>query len=351
LIAERDAVPFDVWSLVTRPGHVRQWAYQGQPLYTYSGQDPSGRPATYTDEVVEDLDPAMFDPASKNYSPKQGWRRAAFTPNKTIRVPGGISLQSLAVADGYGFVVAGSGMVMYFVPQQPRNPSLWTPVYAPGAAGPVGDFSIIERADGTHQWKYRGRLLYTFSADYTPGDINGLLAQPDARVALVYRHFMPASLSIRVLPMRGPMMTTATGLSVYSETRQKLQYGGRETRGGYRYSYDDAKAVGTRGCVGVCTQQWRPVHAPAHAKAGGFWEIATRDDGSRQWVYRGSPLYTFRGDRRPGDIDGNNRHVIVYGDVYGKVNLSITGGDAVEPKNFYGNFGSGFYWHTVGLYN
>jgi len=92
------------------------------------------------------------------------------------------------------------------------------------------------------------------------------------------------------------------------------------------------------------TKTWKPLLAPANATGGGPWEVETRSDGTKQWSYKGSPLYTYVGDKKPCDIEGNNRHEIVYGDAEGKVDLSVTGGDSAQGRN---NAGSGFYWHLV----
>jgi predicted lipoprotein with Yx(FWY)xxD motif len=45
--------------------------------------------------------------------------------------------------------------------------------------------------------------------------------------------------------------------------------------------------------------------AEASDKADGGYGIITRDDGSRQWAYKGKPLYTFAKDTKPGDITGD----------------------------------------------
>lgn len=350
LTAPKNAKAFGPWTLVTRDGGEKQWAYYGQPLYVYSGEDPTGELPSGRD-IIKDEDAAGMDLGSKRFSPKSGWKRAAYTPEKSVTTPAGISLESLAVANGYGFVIPGTGMVTYILKSAPKNPRMWTPVYAPGAARPMGDFTIVAREDGTRQWAFKNQLLYTYNGDYSPGDINGTIEQKDARVALVYEHFTPRNVKIDVLAFRGPLMTTDKGLTLYSQSQQKLQYGGRQTRGGYRYSYNDAKTVGTRGCVGECLEFYKPLLAPNDAQPSGFWEVETRPDGSKQWSYRGSPLYTYAEDKEPGDIKGNNRHQIVYGDPEGKTDLSLTGGDLITQKSFYGAFGSGFYWHTVGLFN
>jgi predicted lipoprotein with Yx(FWY)xxD motif len=352
LIATHGAVAFDVWSLLSRGGNVKQWAYQGHPLYTYSGPDPGLGSRAYNELVVPELDQAMFDPGSRYFSPKQGWRRAAYTAEQTTAVPAGIKVQSLAAANGYGLVVSNSGMVIYTLGSEVDNPPGWTPLYAPGAAVPTGDFSMSDREDGTRQWAYKSRRLYTYNNDYSPGNTEGLLEQKDApRVALVYRNFLPRSVSIQVLPVRGALLTTVGGLSLYGEGRQAEQLGGRETRDGYHISYESAKAVNTRGCVDDCTKQWHPLQAASDAVGSGFWEVEVRPDGARQWAYRGSPLYTYSADRKLGDIQGNNRHIIVYGDPQGNNDavLALAGGEKTDDNNFYGAFGAGFYWHLARL--
>jgi predicted lipoprotein with Yx(FWY)xxD motif len=290
------------------------------------------------------------------YSPKAGWRRAAYTPEKTFTVPSGIELKSLMTSNGYGLVTADNGMPIYRVKAAPQNPAAWTPVYAPLLASKVGEFNTLKRPDGKLQWAYKGEALYTFNQDYSQSDINGTLADKGARIALAYRHFMPESVRIGVYPLRGPLMTTQTGATIYTETRYHLQYGGREMREGYRYTYLDAKGVGVRGCVDECAKTWTPLEAPKGAQSAGFWEAEVRPDGSKQWAYRGSLLYTYAGDQAPGEIKGNNRHDILYGDMHGKVlygdslamgDIPATGGDK-DPRY---NEGAGFYWHVAGLYN
>jgi predicted lipoprotein with Yx(FWY)xxD motif len=41
----------------------------------------------------------------------------------------------------------------------------WPPFLAGPKAKAVGDWSIIARGGGVHQWAYRGKPLYTFPAD------------------------------------------------------------------------------------------------------------------------------------------------------------------------------------------
>ncbi|RCS30612.1 hypothetical protein DEO45_06465 [Rhodanobacter denitrificans] len=80
------------------------------------------------------------------------------------------------------------------------------------------------------------------------------------------------------------------------------------------YRYDVDAASGHSQCSGPCAAAWPPYLADAGSKATGDYQLATRADGSRQWVYRGSPLYLFAGDDKPGDRAGDgvngNWHVV-----------------------------------------
>ena len=40
-------------------------------------------------------------------------------------------------------------------------------------------------------------------------------------------------------------------------------------------------------------------------KAEADYTVIIRDDGSKQWSYRGKPLYTWVKDTKPGDISGD----------------------------------------------
>ena len=72
------------------------------------------------------------------------------------------------------------------------------------------------------------------------------------------------------------------------------------------YTFDkDAAGSGKSACNGPCAQAWPPVPAQASDGAAGDWSIVTRDDGSKQWAYKGAPIYTFSKDAKPGDTAGD----------------------------------------------
>lgn len=74
------------------------------------------------------------------------------------------------------------------------------------------------------------------------------------------------------------------------------------------YTYDkDAAGSGKSVCNGPCATNWPPLPAQASDAAAGDYTIVTRDDGSKQWAYKGWPLYTFAKDAKPGDTTGDGK--------------------------------------------
>lgn len=72
------------------------------------------------------------------------------------------------------------------------------------------------------------------------------------------------------------------------------------------YTFDkDVAASGKSACNGPCATLWPPLAAQASDMATGDWSIVTRDDGSKQWAYKGWPLYTYSKDAKPGDMSGD----------------------------------------------
>ena len=49
----------------------------------------------------------------------------------------------------------------------------WPPLMADAAAAPEGDFTVVDRTDGTKMWAYKAMPLYFWKDDKAPGDITG----------------------------------------------------------------------------------------------------------------------------------------------------------------------------------
>jgi predicted lipoprotein with Yx(FWY)xxD motif len=72
------------------------------------------------------------------------------------------------------------------------------------------------------------------------------------------------------------------------------------------YTFDNDPAGGGKSvCNGPCATNWPPLLAAEGARASGDYSIVTRDDGKKQWAYKGKPLYLWVQDKKPGDRTGD----------------------------------------------
>jgi predicted lipoprotein with Yx(FWY)xxD motif len=72
------------------------------------------------------------------------------------------------------------------------------------------------------------------------------------------------------------------------------------------YTFANDKQPGKSACNGTCAENWPPLHPEAAAGAPKApLSIITRDDGSKQYAYKGKPLYYWKNDKKPGDATGH----------------------------------------------
>jgi len=146
------------WSAVRRDDGATQWAYKGKPLYRYARDWKAG--ATNGDGAVG------------------AWHAAIVRPTPVL--PPGMRYQ----ASDLGRIVADSGgKSLYTLSESPNRPKVcddgcikanWWPFAAPSPALHPGlGWSVVKHDDGTIQWAYKGKLVYTFAGDEKPGDIRG----------------------------------------------------------------------------------------------------------------------------------------------------------------------------------
>jgi predicted lipoprotein with Yx(FWY)xxD motif len=91
----------------------------------------------------------------------------------------------------------------------------------------------------------------------------------------------------------------------FAEAPAKTAHGVLVNASGMTLYTFDKDAGGKSMCNGPCASNWPPLTAGADASAAGGYSVVTRDDGSRQWAYKGKPLYTWSKDQKPGDMTGD----------------------------------------------
>lgn len=74
------------------------------------------------------------------------------------------------------------------------------------------------------------------------------------------------------------------------------------------YTFDNDQAgSGKSSCNGDCAINWPPLLVDANASSYWDYSIITRDDGKRQFAYKGKPLYFYAKDLKPGERNGDGR--------------------------------------------
>ena len=184
------------------------------------------------------------------------------------------------------------------------------PLLAPADAEPFADWSPVGRPDGRLQWAYQSRPLHTWSREEEPGEVatnvglaetanlklaergaaaGALMPPPEWRVARfepARSIDVPAGIEARLVSSaQAVVLTDFEGFTLYAP--EGVDEG-------------DAEACSDHGCE----RDWLPVPAPALALDVGQFSVVTRKDGSRQWAFRGRPLYRYRHDLLAGDVHG-----------------------------------------------
>jgi predicted lipoprotein with Yx(FWY)xxD motif len=353
LLASRGAKAFGDWSLIARADGAHQWAYQSHALYTWSKEKDPGQVATNV-ALTETANLKLAENAVKAGSllPPAGWQVARFNPAASLALPDGLDARMVSSAQGVALTDV-NGMTLYVFDGDARQDGqscatngcrdLWQPVAAPALAMAHGDFSVVARSDGSKQWAYRKHPLYLYSGDTLPGDARGSSVDKHWSVAQVYENFRPQGVGIATLNGYGDTLTL-NGMTLYGGYPFEKRWGGRNLRGTFTNIYFKGKQLGSAACVDEsCLQTWRPFLASADAKANGFWEPVQRPDGTRQWAYKGYALYTYAGDKVPGDHSGQ----AIY-------DFAKTEGTPAELKRtmFFDDFGraaggAGVYWNIA----
>lgn len=104
---------------------------------------------------------------------------AAFAFAVTLAVPA-LAASDPAMTSG-GKLVDAKGMTLYTFDKDAAGKSNcngpcannWPPLAASSGAASMGKYTVVTREDGSKQWAYDGKPLYTWAKDSKPGDTTG----------------------------------------------------------------------------------------------------------------------------------------------------------------------------------
>lgn len=72
------------------------------------------------------------------------------------------------------------------------------------------------------------------------------------------------------------------------------------------YTFDKDVAGSSKSvCNGPCATNWPPLTATETDQASGDFTVIPRDDGRKQWAFKGKPLHFWSKDSKPGDKTGD----------------------------------------------
>lgn len=101
-----------------------------------------------------------------------------------------------------------------------------------------------------------------------------------------------------------PILVASSGLAL-AEAPAKVADGTLTNAAGMTLYTFDKDSGSKSACNGPCAANWPPLMATDGDQASGDYSVITRDDGSKQWAYKGKPLYLWVKDRKPGEKTGD----------------------------------------------
>jgi len=114
-----------------------------------------------------------------------------------------------------------------------------------------------------------------------------ILASTSVLCAVLYGAALAAAAMPPGVKMQRELLTDSTGMSLYT--------------------FANDKEANRSACNGNCANVWPPLKAAATDQNMGDWTVITREDGSKQWAYKGHPLYYFAMDKIAGEKAGEGR--------------------------------------------
>ncbi|MFI9169059.1 SCO0930 family lipoprotein [Streptomyces lincolnensis] len=188
----------------------------------------------------------------------------------------------------------------------------WPPVPADdataGAGIDKGKLGEVTRADGTKQLTIGGWPAYRYAKDTKAGDVAG------QGVGGKWYALAPDGKKAKASGSASGSDTDLPGLSTRNDPKLGEIVVDKNGHTVYRFMKDSPWPMKTA-CVGECLEKW-PVIAPVDAEdtegidlkgsgpRGQGYVVFDRPDGIKQQTIDCVPIYTFAGDKKPGDTNG-----------------------------------------------
>jgi predicted lipoprotein with Yx(FWY)xxD motif len=304
-LADAAAQPIGKWTIIKRKDGSRQWAYEDLPVYTF-----------YLDRRAGDVLGARADRLTID---TPALRRPVGPPPD---VPPGFAVKTMSTGR---LLVTEEGSSVYYTDGDAHGKSscdascaeIWIPLLAPSLGQPHGEFSLFERSPGIRQWAYRGRPLYRYALDGGAHRLKGSDVPGWHNVYTQLAPRPPAEFTAQDTTA-GQVLADSSGRTIYTyfcgdDGQDQLECDHPGEASTYRL------AVCGGGDAQRCLQTFPYVIASSKAKSTSLaWTVMLIDPATgrqapegqpgalRVWAYRDRPVYTYAGDRAPGEVNGDS---------------------------------------------
>lgn len=296
-LADTASKSIGLWDIIKRPGDQNQWTYDKLPLYTSSRDSAPG-----------DINGTM------GFGLYGAWK----TVEVELWFPPRIKL--VRKVDGLLLATEDDSRLIFTTGAKTEETSKdWAPMVASELALSDSNFGIVVRDDSSRQWAFKGMPLYRPGKHVQEHNIQSHVAagmwQP-----VVYQKAKkrPGFITMQMtVPEIGWVYATSEGQTLYAFYCFDLAPDGLHCD---EVGDPAAHRSAVCGTGEQCAREWRPVLAEPKEKSAGNWRIAeiphppfidaTGAYGENvptvsAWTYHGRPIYTFVGDKIPGDVLGH----------------------------------------------
>ena len=304
-LAAPSAKPIGKWTIIKRKDGTRQWAYEDFPVYTFQldrrpGEVLGGR----ADKQILDS-PAVRRPVGPPPNLPPGFSVKTMSTGRLLVTSQGLSVYS-SDADSAMHVACDDACA-----------ETWIPLLAPSLSRAHGEWSVIERTAGVRQWTFRGKPLYRYALDPGAHRLSGADVPGWHNVYTQRAPDPPSGFTIQDTTA-GQVLADSNGRTVYTyfcgdDGVDQLGCDHPDETQVYRL------AICGGGNAQHCLEAFPYVIAPTGARSSNHsWSILSIDPTTghkappgvpgalRVWAFRDRPVYTYAGDRQPGDVNADS---------------------------------------------
>ena len=285
------------FTIITRDDGIKQWAYQGMPIYFFKNDLVRG---DINGDGVKDIWHLVL-PISTVLKEKINTLGATLTIDGEVHT----LMRDPETNEFVAKMVNKADFSLYTFDNDTAGVSncegdclaTWPPLIADKTDDASAPFSIITRSNGSKQWALNDMPLYFFTPDETADDIKG------ENVKSIWHVARPAPVKVDDHATEGQLLVAhGDVLDSVGQTSDQL-------KGLTLYTFDsDIVDSGESVCFDGCAATWPPLYATSADQAFGEYTIISRAENNTttfQWTYKGLPLYFYIGDSAVGDTNGD----------------------------------------------